>query len=166
MLKKNPPFTSKIHSPESLRDLLAEPKRKDLKTVFTNGCFDLLHKGHVTYLEKAKELGDFLIVALNSDESIQKLKGPSRPLTALADRLEVIAALASVDFVTWFEEETPQKVIQLLQPQVLVKGGDWVVSQIIGSQDVLSRGGEVHSLPFVPGHSTTDLIARARLSGS
>ena len=162
MQKEKASFISKILSPEALCPIMAANGKKGAKTVFTNGCFDLLHKGHVTYLEKAKELGDFLLVALNSDESIHKLKGPNRPITPLADRLEVIAALASVDFVTWFEEETPQELIKQLQPQVLVKGGDWAASQIIGSKEVLSRGGAVYSLPYVTGCSTTDMIARAR----
>ena len=162
MSKIKTSFVSKILSPASLAPILAAAGKKGVKTVFTNGCFDLLHKGHVTYLEKAKALGDFLLVALNSDESIRLLKGPERPLTPLADRLEVIAALESVDFVTWFEEETPQGLIKKLQPQILVKGGDWAVSQIIGANDVLAAGGEVYSLPYVPGHSTTEMIARAR----
>jgi len=162
MKRSKSSFISKILSPEALCLIVAATNKRGAKTVFTNGCFDLLHKGHVTYLEKAKELGDFLVVALNSDESIHKLKGPSRPLTPLADRLEVIAALGSVDFVTWFEEDTPEELIQQLQPLVLVKGGDWAVSQIAGSKDVLSRGGKVYSLPYVPGCSTTEMIARAR----
>jgi rfaE bifunctional protein nucleotidyltransferase chain/domain len=155
-------FISKIVLPGKLRPIMTACENEGTRVVFTNGCFDLLHKGHVTYLEKAKELGDLLVVALNSDESIRQLKGSSRPLIPLADRLEVVAALGSVDFVTWFEEETPVALIKLLQPPILVKGGDWVVDQILGSKEVLSRGGKVYSLPYIQGHSTTELIARAR----
>lgn len=130
--------------------------------VFTNGCFDLLHKGHVTYLEKARNLGDILVVALDTDESVRKLKGPKRPINTLADRLEVIAALESVDFVTWFEASDPQPLIRKLRPDILVKGGDWKPEDILGSKDVLSWGGKVKSLPYVEGKSTTLMIQRAR----
>ena len=150
---------SKVKSPTALKRIL---RARHSIVVFTNGCFDLLHKGHVTYLEKAKKQGDVLIVALNSDTSVKKLKGPSRPINSLEDRLEVVAALESVDYVTWFDEDTPLQLIRLLQPQVLVKGGDWKKSQIVGSEDVLSRGGRVLSLPYVEGKSTTQIIAKAK----
>lgn len=150
----------KIKAPKTLRALLARQKGK---VVFTNGCFDLLHKGHVSYLERARGLGDLLVVALNSDASVRKLKGSSRPINKLADRLEVMAALACVDYVTWFGEDTPLALIQLLKPKVLVKGGDWKPHQIVGSEDVLSWGGKVRSLKFVPGRSTTRMIERAKL---
>lgn len=150
---------SKVKSPKSLRSLLLKRKKK---TVFTNGCFDLLHKGHVTYLERAKKLGDILVVALNSDGSVKRLKGPERPLNLLADRMEVIAALESVDYVTWFEEDTPLQLITLLKPQVLVKGGDWKADQIVGGAEVVSWGGKVKSLTYVPGKSTTEIIEKAR----
>jgi rfaE bifunctional protein nucleotidyltransferase chain/domain len=153
---------SKIKSPAALRRILVQSARKKNKTVFTNGCFDLIHKGHVFYLEKAKQLGDLLIVALNDDASITRLKGKDRPLNRLSDRLEVMAALESVDYVTWFEEDTPLKLIQLLKPQVLVKGGDWKVEQIVGGKEVLSWGGKVKSLKYVEGKSTTEIIAKAR----
>jgi rfaE bifunctional protein nucleotidyltransferase chain/domain len=130
--------------------------------VFTNGCFDLLHKGHVTYLERARRQGELLVVALNSDESVARLKGPERPLNRLADRLEVLAALESVDYVTWFEEDTPLELIRVLKPDVLVKGGDWPVERIVGASEVLARGGKVRSLPYIEGHSTTRLIEKAR----
>lgn len=130
--------------------------------VFTNGCFDLIHKGHVTYLEKAKNLGDVLVVALNSDISVQRLKGPTRPINPLKDRLEVIAALESVDYVTWFGEDTPLNLIQLLRPKILVKGGDWKLDQVVGAEEVLGWGGKVKLISFVPGRSTTGMIARVK----
>lgn len=140
---------------------LLKTKKKSL-TVFTNGCFDLLHKGHVTYLEKARALGQILIVALNSDDSVRRIKGPERPLNTLADRMEVLAALECVDYVTWFEEDTPLELILKLHPKILVKGGDWKAAQIVGSSEVLSWGGWVKSLPYVEGRSTTRLIEKAR----
>lgn len=149
---------SKIKSPAQLSKLTRGSK----KYVFTNGCFDLLHKGHVTYLERARKLGGGLIVALNSDASVRRLKGKDRPLNSLADRLEVIAALESVDFVTWFEEDDPVKLIRKLRPKILVKGGDWKPEQILGGDDVLSWGGKVKSLPYIEGKSTTRLIEKAR----
>ena len=151
---------SKIKSPDALKRVLAKTKRR---TVFTNGCFDLLHKGHVTYLEKARAQGDLLIVALNSDASVQRLKGPERPINELADRLEVLAALEAVDYVTWFEEDIPLNLILKLRPKVLVKGGDWKVSDIVGGPEVLGWGGKVRSLTFVKGRSSTQIIERARL---
>ena len=153
-------LSSKIKSPSALKRLLAKKSRK--KLVFTNGCFDLLHKGHVAYLERARKLGDILVVALNSDQSVRALKGKGRPLNPLADRLEVIAALESVDFVTWFTPQTPLTLIRLLGPDVLVKGGDWRPEQIVGAKDVLSAGGTVKSLPYIAGRSTTRIIAKAR----
>lgn len=150
---------SKIKSPLSLRRVLLKQKGK---TVFTNGCFDLLHKGHVHYLEQARNRGDLLIVALNDDASVSRLKGPERPLNSLEDRMEVMAALESVDFVTWFDSDTPLALIQLLKPQVLVKGGDWKISQIVGAKDVLDWGGRVFSLQFIKGRSTTQIIEKAR----
>jgi rfaE bifunctional protein nucleotidyltransferase chain/domain len=151
---------SKVKSRTSLKKALARIKGP---VVFTNGCFDLLHKGHVTYLEKARKLGKVLVVALNSDESVKRLKGPSRPINTLADRLDVLAGLESVDFVTWFEEDTPLETILILKPQILVKGGDWKVSQIVGGLEVISWGGKVKSLTYIEGQSTTQMIEKARL---
>jgi D-glycero-beta-D-manno-heptose 1-phosphate adenylyltransferase len=156
---------TKIKSPQSLKRTLSKLRGlsgSKKKVVFTNGCFDLLHKGHVTYLEKAKKLGNVLVLALNSDDSVKRLKGPERPMNPLEDRMEVIAALESVDFVTWFEEDTPLDLIRLLKPDVLVKGGDWKPEQIVGSADVIAWGGKVRSLPYVEGRSTTQIIAKAR----
>ncbi len=127
------------------------------KIVFTNGCFDLIHIGHVLYLEEAKSLGDILIVAANSDASVSKLKGPHRPIKDEYNRTHILAALASVDMVLVFEENDPYNIIKQIKPDVLVKGGDWTTEQIIGSDIVLSYGGQVKSLQFVPGYSTTAL---------
>lgn len=128
--------------------------------VFTNGCFDLLHPGHVRYLQQARALGDALIVALNSDRSVRELKGDKRPILTEAERSEVMAALACVDFVTVFDEPTPREIISALLPDVLVKGGDWGIDSIIGREEVEAAGGQVMSLPFVEGCSTSDVIER------
>lgn len=128
--------------------------------VFTNGCFDLLHPGHVRYLQQAKALGDALIVGLNSDRSVRELKGSNRPILNEAERAEVISALGCVDYVTVFDDPTPREIIATLLPDILVKGGDWGVDQIIGRREVESAGGRVLSLPFVEGSSTTDVIQR------
>ena len=154
-------FKTKIKSVESLKRALPTLRRRK-KVVFTNGCFDLLHKGHVTYLEEARRQGGILIVALNSDASVKRLKGESRPLCPLADRLEVVAALESVDFVVWFDSDDPLETILKLKPDVLVKGGDWKPEQIVGGKEVLSWGGKVKSLLFLEGHSTTKLIEKSR----
>lgn len=152
---------SKIKSPAALKSLLA---RRKGKVVFTNGCFDLVHRGHVSYLERARKLGRALVVALNTDSSVKRLKGRGRPVTPLSDRLEVLASLECVDYVTWFAEDTPLKLIQKLQPDVLVKGGDYHANLIVGAREVKSWGGKVRTLPFVKGKSTTRILARvARL---
>lgn len=130
------------------------------KVVFTNGCFDLLHPGHVRYLQQARALGDALIVALNSDRSVRELKGDKRPILNEAERSEVMAALACVDFVTIFDEPTPLEIISALLPDILVKGGDWGIDAIIGREEVEAAGGQVMSLAFVDGCSTTDVIER------
>ena len=130
------------------------------KVVFTNGCFDLLHPGHVRYLQQARALGDALIVALNSDRSVRELKGDKRPILTETERSEVMAALACVDFVTVFDEPTPREIISALLPDVLVKGGDWSLNTIVGREEVEAAGGKVMSLAFVEGCSTTDVIER------
>lgn len=130
------------------------------RVVFTNGCFDLLHRGHIRYLERARALGDVLVVAVNSDASVRALKGPSRPVVPAEQRAEVLAALAAVDFVVIFDELDPARAIRAVRPDVLVKGGDWSVDQIVGADFVRSTGGAVHSLPYVEGESTSGLIAR------
>ncbi|MCM0604523.1 MAG: D-glycero-beta-D-manno-heptose 1-phosphate adenylyltransferase [Xanthomonadaceae bacterium] len=151
---------SKVLSPEKLKSVLAKLRSKKKKIVFTNGCFDILHVGHVTYLQQAKDCGDVLVVALNSDGSVRKLKGSTRPVNTLKDRIAVISALESVDYVTFFSDETPKKLIETLSPNVLVKGGDWNPAQIVGSEHVLKQGGRVKSLPFVKGKSTSNLIQK------
>jgi rfaE bifunctional protein nucleotidyltransferase chain/domain len=131
--------------------------------VFTNGVFDVLHRGHVTYLAQARALGASLLVALNSDASARRLgKAPERPLNGLEDRLAVIAALASVDAATWFDEDTPERLIEACRPDVLVKGGDWPVEKIAGAGAVRARGGRVVSIPFEHERSTTALVNRIR----
>jgi len=131
--------------------------------VFTNGCFDILHRGHVTYLEQAAALGATLVVAVNTDESVRRLgKGDDRPLNPLADRMAVLAALAAVDVVTPFDEDTPLELIRLLRPDHLVKGGDWTLERIVGADLVRGWGGTVHSIPLIHSHSTSELLRRIR----
>ena len=132
------------------------------RVVFTNGCFDLLHPGHIDYLARARALGDVLVVGLNTDASVQRLKGPERPLVAQADRALVVAALEAVDAVTLFDEDTPRELIAALLPDVLVKGGDYRLEDIVGRDEVAAAGGETVVLPFRPGHSTTQLVQRIR----
>ncbi len=136
-------------------------KNVDKKIVFTNGCFDILHRGHVSYLNEAKSLGDILIVGLNSDASVKRLKGETRPINAELDRKYVLENLRSVDFVQIFEEDTPYELIKSVQPDILVKGGDWTPDQIVGSDIVLNKGGKVLSLLFIDGYSTTKTIEKA-----
>jgi len=143
---------------EQLVDIVAEGKARGERIVMTNGCFDILHAGHVSYLEEAKSLGDQLVVAVNDDASVGRLKGASRPITPLADRMAVLAGLAAVDWVVPFSGDTPADVIGRVLPDVLVKGGDWRVDQIAGADDVLAAGGEVRSLAFKEGRSTTSMI--------
>lgn len=136
--------------------------RQGKKIVFTNGCFDLLHVGHIRYLQAAKALGHILVVALNTDSSVKKLKGPTRPVQAENDRAEILAALGCVDFTLLFGEETPERIIHLIKPDVLAKGGDWKVEQIVGAPFVQSYGGQVYSLAFIEGKSTTRLIEKSQ----
>jgi D-beta-D-heptose 7-phosphate kinase/D-beta-D-heptose 1-phosphate adenosyltransferase len=139
-----------------------------LKLVFTNGCFDLLHPGHVRYLAEARQLGDRLLVAVNADETVARLKGEARPLVPVAERMEILAALVMVDYVIPFDEETPARVIRELIPDILVKGGDWPIDQIVGRDTVEAAGGRVISLPFAEGYSTSGLIEQIveRLGGT
>lgn len=132
--------------------------RSGQKIVFTNGCFDLLHVGHVRYLQEARRLGDLLVVGLNADASVKRLKGPTRPLKSEHDRAEILAALGCVDFTTLFEEDTPENLIKMIKPDILVKGGDWKIDQITGGPFVQSYGGQVMSLQFVEGKSTTNIV--------
>lgn len=141
---------------KELEEFLAKNKGK--KIVFTNGCFDIIHKGHVTYLAEAKKLGDLLVVGLNSDASVKRLKGPERPINNELDRQYVMSQLKPVDFVEIFSEDTPLNLILKVNPKVLVKGGDWKIDQIVGGKEVIAAGGEVFSLNFIDGYSTTSII--------
>jgi len=153
-----PAFERKIRAPG---ELAQSPPARPL--VFTNGVFDILHRGHVTCLARARALGAALVVALNGDASARALgKGADRPLNALADRMALVAALECVDAVTWFDEETPAALVAALRPDVLVKGGDWPVERIVGSAEVLARGGRVVSIPFEHQRSTTALLEKIR----
>jgi D-glycero-beta-D-manno-heptose 1-phosphate adenylyltransferase len=155
-----PAFESKICPPETFA---ARVKALQRPLVFTNGVFDILHRGHVTYLAQARTLGASLVVALNSDASVRRLgKGDDRPVNALEDRLAVIAALESVALVTWFEEDTPLARILECRPDHLVKGGDWIPEAIVGAAEVQGWGGQVHSIPFRHDRSTTKLLSRIR----
>ena len=148
----------KIKQRSKLKEILVSYKRNQKKIVFANGCFDLLHRGHVQLLKRAKELGEVLIVAINDDESVRKIKGDKRPINTLSDRAEVLAALDSVDFVTWFSESNPADIIKELEPDILVKGGDWEKRKIIGKETVESGGGKVVTIPYLEGYSTNFLI--------
>lgn len=151
-----------IVSPKNIQAACAELAKP---LVFTNGCFDILHRGHINYLFAARGLGNNMVVALNSDASVQRLgKSANRPLNTLEARAELIAALRCVDLVTWFDQDTPEEIIRTINPQVLVKGGDWPPNKIIGADYVLSTGGAVHSIPFKHQTSTTGLIERIKNS--
>jgi rfaE bifunctional protein nucleotidyltransferase chain/domain len=156
----SPQFEAKIHAPADLGRWLGGLARP---LVFTNGVFDLLHRGHVTYLARARALGAGLLVALNTDASAKRLgKGAERPLNPLEDRSAVLAALATVDAVTWFDDDTPEALIAAVGPDVLVKGGDWPLERIVGAKGVLARGGKVVSIPFEHQRSTSALLQKIR----
>lgn len=155
-----PAFEQKICPPDALQRRIGELPRP---LVFTNGCFDILHRGHATYLAQARALGAAMIVALNSDASVKRLgKGDDRPVNRLEDRLAVMAALGCVDMVTWFDEDTPLARILDCRPDILVKGGDWPVDRIVGAAEVKGWGGSVHSIPFIHEKSTTALLEKIR----
>jgi rfaE bifunctional protein nucleotidyltransferase chain/domain len=150
----------KIHSLESLvekRDLFKRGKRT---VVFTNGCFDLIHSGHIHLFEEAKKLGDVLMVAVNDDDSVKRIKGPSRPVFPLAERLEILEAIRFIDYLLSFSEETPLRVISALVPDVLVKGGDWELEDVVGRQEVEDTGGRVVLVPFLESQSTSRLLSK------
>lgn len=155
-----PPAQSKIHDIRSIRHLVDSWKKDGQKIVFTNGCFDILHAGHIHYLEAAAEKGDRLVVAVNSDESVSLLKGPARPINVLNSRMYLLASLQCVDAVCSFDEDTPIDIIRTLKPDVLVKGGDYKINEIVGAHDVLNDGGVVEVIPFVEGYSTTKIETR------
>jgi D-beta-D-heptose 7-phosphate kinase/D-beta-D-heptose 1-phosphate adenosyltransferase len=152
----------KIKGQADLARKIASLRRRWKKVVFTNGCFDILHLGHVKYLEKAKSLGDLLVVGLNSDASVRLIKGKGRPINSESDRAMVLASLCFVDYVTIFNDPTPERLIQKLKPDILVKGADWKTKDIVGADFVQSRGGRVARIAFVKGRSTTDLIKKMR----
>ena len=158
----SPHLRWKIVGRDALVEAVRSLQRAGRKVVFTNGCFDLLHIGHVRYLQEAQELGDALVVGVNSDASVRRLKGPGRPLTPAKERAEILAALACVDFVTIFGATTPLQLIRAIGPDVLVKGGDWPVDTIVGREVVEGRGGKVLAIPFVKNKSTTAVIGKIR----
>jgi D-glycero-beta-D-manno-heptose 1-phosphate adenylyltransferase len=153
---------AKVLSIDQLRLERERMKSEARRVVLTNGCFDLLHPGHVRFLAEAKSLGDCLMVAINSDRSVREIKGPDRPLLNENDRAEVLAALSCVDFLTIFDESTPLRIISILLPDILVKGGDWSLDQIVGRAEVEAAGGRVISLPYSDGYSSSMLIERIR----
>ncbi|MCX6577687.1 MAG: D-glycero-beta-D-manno-heptose 1-phosphate adenylyltransferase [Candidatus Aminicenantes bacterium] len=150
--------TTKVQTLTNLLKIRARLRRQGKKVVFTNGCFDLIHGGHIELFRKAKSLGDVLIVGLNTDASVRKIKGPSRPVFPLAERFEVLGAIEYIDFLTSFAEETPQKIIAALLPDVLVKGGDWQPGQVVGKKEVEAAGGRVVIIPYLKGHSSSAII--------
>lgn len=157
-----PDFEKKIIHPQDIATKIKDIKAKS-PLVFTNGCFDILHRGHVTYLAQARNLGGSMIVALNTDESVKRQgKGDDRPINNLQNRLAVIAALEAVDYVTYFDTDTPLDIILQIMPEVLVKGGDWSIDKIVGSKEVIANGGAVHSIPFLHETSTTKLVEKIR----
>lgn len=154
------PMSQKILSPEALARELDIRRTGGYRIVFTNGCFDLLHVGHIRYLRQARRLGDVLVVAVNSDDSVRRLKGPSRPVQPEEDRAEILAGLECVDYVVSFDEDTPLALIERLRPDVLVKGADWQKDQIVGREVVERAGGRVATISYVEGVSTSALIER------
>ncbi|MFH1678669.1 MAG: D-glycero-beta-D-manno-heptose 1-phosphate adenylyltransferase [Candidatus Omnitrophota bacterium] len=150
----------KIKPPGELRNITLKFKKQGKKIAFTNGCFDILHYGHVIYLQKAKGVSNILVVALNSDSSIRRIKEKGRPIVKLENRLKTIAALESVDFVTYFTQDTPLELIKLLKPDILIKGGDWDKNKIVGRDIVQAYGGRVISLPYIKGQSSSKIIEK------
>lgn len=159
MKRSRPPEgSSKLKTAASVARLLDRQRRAGKKIVFTNGCFDVLHVGHVRYLARARRLGDVLVVGINTDASVRKLKGPGRPVNSEKDRAEVLGSLAAVDYTVLFDDPTPLRLIEKVRPDLLVKGGDWKKKDIVGADFVESCGGRVRSLPFVKGFSTTGTL--------
>jgi len=156
-------YRLKIKELPEARKQIDRLRSENKKIVFTNGCFDILHIGHARYLYAARELGEFLIVAVNSDRSVKTIKGPDRPVMNQAERSEMLAALECVDMVIIFDEDNPLKVIKYLMPDILVKGGDWKEEDIIGADVVKAAGGEVRRIPFINGFSTSDIIKKIEM---
>ncbi|MBN2461597.1 MAG: D-glycero-beta-D-manno-heptose 1-phosphate adenylyltransferase [Candidatus Cloacimonetes bacterium] len=153
---------NKLKTWDEIRGIVIQSRNDHKKVVFTNGCFDILHAGHVHYLEEARGLGDLLIVGLNSDSSVRRIKGKSRPINNQEDRAVVLGALCMVDYIVIFEQDNPYELISLIQPDILVKGGDWSPENIIGGDLVISRGGQIKSIPIRTSISTSDIIAKIR----
>jgi rfaE bifunctional protein nucleotidyltransferase chain/domain len=153
-------LSAKVKKSSELSKLLPHLRSKGKRIVFTNGCFDILHVGHVDYLSKARSLGDVLVVGLNSDSSVRKIKGKTRPINNERDRAKVLSSLSCVDYISIFSESTPERLIRELKPDILAKGGDWKVKNIVGGEFVRSCGGKVKKIPFVKGYSTTSLIKK------
>ena len=154
--------TSRVMAPDMVRAFVGREREAGRRIVFTNGVFDLLHPGHVRYLQDARALGDLLVVGINADESVRRNKGPNRPINPQHERAEVLAALACVDAVIVFSEDTPAEIIRLVQPDILVKGADWAADAIVGRDTVEARGGQVVRIPVEEGYSTTAIIERIR----
>lgn len=157
-----PLIENKIIRRENLSKLISSLKNESKKIVFTNGCFDILHVGHLTYLAKAKSKGDILIVAINSDDSVKRLKGESRPINNEISRAFSLASLLFVDYVCAFEEDTPQNIIELICPDVLIKGGDYTIDNIVGADFVIKNNGKVETIDLVEGYSTTKIIEKLK----
>lgn len=152
----------KILSRDNVASEVKKWQTEGKKVVFTNGCFDILHIGHVDYLEKARELGDKLVLGLNTDASVSRIKGPQRPIVNEESRSRVIAALGFVDAVTFFDEETPKELIEALKPDILVKGNDYLAENIVGAEFVIKNGGEVKTIPLVEGFSTSNIVNKIK----
>lgn len=151
-----------LDSEDKLNFTIQEIKKKSKKIVFTNGCFDILHRGHIEYLSYAKDLGDILLVAINSDESVKKIKGTNRPINSLNDRMFLLASLVFVDYVTYFEETTPIEILKKIQPNIHVKGGDYRKEDLPERSIIESYGGTIQILPFIEGYSTTNIIKKMK----
>jgi rfaE bifunctional protein nucleotidyltransferase chain/domain len=154
--------SDKVKSLDELKTLTAAARTSGKIVVFTNGCFDLLHRGHIYLLREAKALGDLLVVAINSDQSVKLIKGPTRPILSESDRLQLIASMEMVNYVLLFDEPNPYNVISILRPNILVKGGDWPAEEVVGGDIVQSSGGKVVVVPYLKGFSTTEIIAKIR----
>ena len=153
-------ITGKIKSPNALKAIISGLKKKAKKIALTNGCFDILHYGHVKYLEDAKKSTDYLVVAVNSDDSVKRLKGAKRPLCVLNDRMKVLSGLSSVDYIVSFNEDTPLEIIQYLKPDILIKGADYKIKDIVGNDIVRSYGGTAKRVEYLKGFSVTSLIKK------
>lgn len=154
--------SDKVKSLDELKTLTAAARTNGKIVVFANGCFDLIHRGHIYLLREAKALGDLLVVAVNSDRSVKTIKGPSRPIVSETDRLELIAAMEMVNYVLLFDEPDPYNVISILRPNILVKGGDWSAEAVVGADLVRRTGGKIVVVPYLKGFSTTEIIAKIR----